>query len=469
MRAKQKTIYFSNKFWFWIIFSTSLTIKGFIFFNISPYKLRFFTPDARLYRKLSRNLVRHGKYATFSSKKGVFVPETARTPGYPAFLAIIRLCTPQNVPMRYIVAIVQCILGALTSGLVYLLSRKLFNQTAAVIAGFLATWDITSSTIANLMLSDSLFVFLLFCSVYMLIIGIIEGKRKLFLAAGFFLGMASLCRPIALYSVIIVIILYVYNHEKISIYNVISFLFPFFLLVGSWKVRNYYQTGDSVFSTLSYFFVADAASGVMVDNQPSGNGQRDIQQDIISLIENEEMRLKNLDIEQKSSIYWNIAIYNPQIYRLSRDALIKYLTLYPTSFLKKYLINFITFVAKPDYESYIWCFGGTPYLRIVWSWDTIWNIVLKKHWFFAFLLFQVLWMFLLWSGFVYGLVWLSGERMWIYLLTMIVLYFTLIPTVSHIVFRYRMPVIPFLAMGAGYGIAGLIEKKRNKTKKPQLQ
>jgi 4-amino-4-deoxy-L-arabinose transferase-like glycosyltransferase len=452
MQIRDSTHY-SDSRRFWIIFAVSFFIKGFFLYKLSHIPHRFYTPDGYHYKQLADNLIKYGSFATLSPETGKLYPEIIRTPCYPAFLATVGYFTPKDFPFAHVTAFIQIILNSLTCGLVYILSKKLFSQTAAVIAGLLSVFDITSSAFANLMLSDSLFVFLFFCSLYLLMTGITDQKKDRLSTAGLLLGLAALSRPIALYTVLIFIWLFFYLRRKILFHNALFFLLPFFLLVASWKTRNYFQTGNSIFSAMSYVFIVDIASEIKaeVEKQPFRKTEYYLKQHIIDLFEQGEKS------DRYDLLEWEIIIRDPLIHRLCIKTLLEQISLHPGIFLKNYLKNLIKFAGEPDYESYVWCFGGLPSFRIQWSLDTIWEIARNKHGLTLVLLSQSILLFLLWGGFVYGtiIMFSSGERRWAILLISVVLYFTLTTALAHIEMRYRMPVIPILAVGAGYGLSKL--------------
>jgi 4-amino-4-deoxy-L-arabinose transferase-like glycosyltransferase len=447
--------------WFWIILGTSLIVKGFFFYKLSPFPDRFYTPDSYQYKQLATNLINYKRFATFSYESKKLYPENFRTPAYPLFLAVILHFTPNGLPFEYLVALIQIILSSFTCGLVYVLSKRLFNKTAATIAGLLSLSDITSSAYANIMLSDTLFVFLFFVSVYLLVVGIIDQRESLLGGAGLFLGLASLCRPIVLYSVLLFILFFICFRKKISLYSALSFLLPFFLLIGCWKTRNYIQTGNSAFSTAIYGYIVDVASDLKAanENQPQEKIKADLRKHIIGSLKQEESASKSMD--DVNSFKWEMESNDPRIFRLVLSSLLDHIVQLPEVILNTYSTSLVRFMLEPDYISYVWCFGSSPYIRFHWSWDNWGNIIRGRYGLSLVLFSQIVLLFVLWVGFIYGAIFSSCEKWWAVLLTMLVLYFALVTTLSHIEMRFRMPVIPLLAVGAGYGLSKLYALFRN--------
>jgi hypothetical protein len=294
-----------------------------------------------------------------------------------------------------------------------------------------------------------------------LAVGIIDQRKSWLGGAGLFLGLASLCRPIALYTILIFILFFICFRKRISFYSALSFLLPFFLLIGSWKIRNYLQTGNSALSTAIYGYIVDVASDLKaaIENQPQEKIKADLRKDIIRLFKQEGLASKS--INEVNSFKWKMVSNDPRIFRLVVSQLFDHIVQLPRVFLKIYSTSLLRFMIEPDYISYVWCFGASPYIRFYWSWDNWWNIIRGRYGLSLVLLSQIVLLLLLWVGFIYGIIFSSCEKWWAVLLMMLILYFTLVTTLSHIEMRFRMPVIPLLAVGAGYGFSKIYTLFRN--------
>jgi 4-amino-4-deoxy-L-arabinose transferase-like glycosyltransferase len=438
---------------FWIIFYLSLVIKGFFFYRQAPFPYRFYTPDSLKYEELARNLLEHGDFAAAPEKKtGNRYPETIRTPLYPAFLAAILYLSPEEVPFEYITAFVQILLSCWVCGLVYILSYKLFNPSAALVAGFLSALDLTSSTLANRLLSDTLFVFLFFCCVFLFITGMQNGKTGRLSAAGLFCALAALTRPIGLYAVFIFTGFFVYKRNKSTFYNGILFLLPFLLLTGLWTIRNYLRTGSPVFSTQTSIFFLDAASDIKSQAE-------NLAFDRANVFFRQKIREEHASQTGKTGLTeWAELINGPAGRALCRKTFREQFHRYPRAFLRSYSTQLLRLIGEPDHESYVWSFSDALVFRFQWTWEDIGEIIENKHGLTLAMFTNGLLLFLLWGGFAYGAITafpFPEERGWSLLLMGIILYFTLITPMSHIEMRYRMPLIPFLSIGAGYGISKL--------------
>jgi hypothetical protein len=120
------------------------------------------------------------------------MPESFRTPGYPAFLAGVFSVRDD---LRAAV-LVQCVLGALGTVLVVLIAQGLgLSSTAALIAGFL--WAVHPALVLydNLILTESLFNF---AALVAIAIACRASGPVGSIAAGLVLGLTGLIRPVGL-------------------------------------------------------------------------------------------------------------------------------------------------------------------------------------------------------------------------------------------------------------------------------
>ena len=144
--------------------------------------------DERHYHLIATNLVEgHG----FTAESG---PTSLRPPLYPAFIA--GLWTVTGTTSLQLVRAVQDVLGLATAVLVYWITRRLYDERAALAAaGITALYP--ALVLANsLLLTETVFTFLLTAFLACLVALVQAPRLPVALAAGALLGLAALTRSV---------------------------------------------------------------------------------------------------------------------------------------------------------------------------------------------------------------------------------------------------------------------------------
>jgi 4-amino-4-deoxy-L-arabinose transferase-like glycosyltransferase len=144
-------------------------------------------PDSVSYLAPADSMLKEGRFLGVDG-----VADSQRTPGYPLFLAAHRWFS-QN-PL--VPALTQCLLDAGTAVLTAAAAARMVSHPLAWTAGFLYAFDLVAAAHAPLLITESLFSFLLTLCVWRLLR--VDGWRQA-AAAGAALGVAVLTRPVALY------------------------------------------------------------------------------------------------------------------------------------------------------------------------------------------------------------------------------------------------------------------------------
>ncbi len=156
-----------------------------------------FRADAGKYLTLALNLVNHGIYSLGGSPP--LETSTLITPGYPLLLSLIlRLTGDLNLTYQAVL-VIQAVFGTATAMLSYAIARQChLPRAAAILAFVLVSFYPHQITSGGLILTESLFTFLMTLATFLLIKGVQEEHSKAWLFAGIILGVAALTRPIAL-------------------------------------------------------------------------------------------------------------------------------------------------------------------------------------------------------------------------------------------------------------------------------
>ncbi len=125
--------------------------------------------------------------------------------GYPFFLGLLTMLGGQ---VYWPVIIVQILLSAITCVLIYKIASLLLgNEWIAIVSGFLAAISLTSISLANAVVSETVFFFLLVTAFYLFLRGIVKNKWRPVVFAGIVGGLAVLVRSAALPFPLVLIII----------------------------------------------------------------------------------------------------------------------------------------------------------------------------------------------------------------------------------------------------------------------
>ena len=173
-----------------VVVAMSLVVRLSIFLLGHPFPP--LENDDSVYDALAVNLVEgHG----FSmSRVPPYEPMPTRPPGYPAFLAAVYGVVGHHVDA---VRLAQILLGSATCVLIYVLARRLVAPTGAVLAAALYATLPAAAHYPSLILTESLHAFLLTATVYLMYRCLEDDGDTMgwYAACGLVLGVAVLVRP----------------------------------------------------------------------------------------------------------------------------------------------------------------------------------------------------------------------------------------------------------------------------------
>jgi hypothetical protein len=190
------------------------------------------------------------------------LPETRRTPGYPLFLAPFFF-----LPASLVLAtIAQVILNAAVAAGVACEARNLSGHPlAAAIAGAVFIADISSLHYASQILTETLFTALVFAAYRLL-------PRRALLA-GLVGGAAVLVRPIGLYLFVPVAAALLLRREPRRVVRALVFSAAFLILPFVWSERNARAGAGRTISTItSWSILFDRAAGTLALERPGPFG-----------------------------------------------------------------------------------------------------------------------------------------------------------------------------------------------------
>jgi 4-amino-4-deoxy-L-arabinose transferase-like glycosyltransferase len=154
-----------------------------------------------------------------------------------AFFTLIIGKMPGLTAFRIFQAFIQT--GSLM--LVFFIGRKIFNSKIGLIAMIINAFYIAEIWVSNLIITETIFKFLVLNLVYISIYAIKENKTKYYALGGLLWGLATFFRPtIATYPIVILVmwILMKYKLEDI-IKHTITVAVIFCVVLSPWWIRNY--------------------------------------------------------------------------------------------------------------------------------------------------------------------------------------------------------------------------------------
>jgi 4-amino-4-deoxy-L-arabinose transferase-like glycosyltransferase len=201
----------------------------------------FFYPDSITYLTPANNLL-HG--FGFAVEPGS--PDTFRTPGYPIFLLPFLAATSNVLP----IVVVQHLLNVGLVLAVYLVARRITgSRPGAFLAGLILVLDVSTIHHANKVLSETLFT----CVLFVLFVLVLRMSRRgttmpLMIVAGAIAGVLVLIRPVAiLYFVVPALFLALTeNVRRVIAFTVMAILIPL-----AWGIRNRAETGVFTISSVA--------------------------------------------------------------------------------------------------------------------------------------------------------------------------------------------------------------------------
>ncbi len=196
----------------------------------------YFFPDSATYFAPAQSLLA-GR--GFSERAGV--PDTMRTPGYPLLLALFHATAKNAVP----VIVFQHLLNLALTAAIYLVTRKATgSRFAAIMAGVVLAVDPATIHYANKVLTETFFTAALF-AVCLLTQSIARGRGSMawLIGDGLLLGALVLIRPVAVAWFVVVAAILGLTLPANRVRFIAIFIASALLLPIAWGLRNRYHTG----------------------------------------------------------------------------------------------------------------------------------------------------------------------------------------------------------------------------------
>lgn len=249
----------SKKYLFYIfLFSFCIRIIWLVFLFNHPERA-FSNPDAWGYQHLAESLLESNSF-----------PSVFRTPIYPFFIASIYSIFGK-FPQAVLIS--QYLLDSTTAMFVVIIILRMFkNIKYSYTGGILYAVNPLAICYSNMILTETLFTFILAIAIYSFILFLQDSKRKRLLFSSLMLGIATLCRPISLYLPLFLLPFVFIGPLKLKdkLVSCFIFLMIFYGTLTPWYLRNYQKYDSWILSTVKDvdIFYYEAPAILMYRNNP---------------------------------------------------------------------------------------------------------------------------------------------------------------------------------------------------------
>lgn len=237
--------------YFWILLGIVLISRPLIWGTIKENPGAFIEKDSPSYLAPAEALLQEGR---FDTKPGSNTPETLRTPGYPAWLAVVYLLFGKSSNVL-VFSQIALFLGTLV--LLYFLAENMFGCRTALLAMILLALDPSSLSYTFKILTETLATFLaLGLAGFIFKFFKTTGRNVFGFLCGLSLALATLVRPTFYYFLPVLLIVFsiFLVREKVEGKKIAAALLltalPVVFIVGGWQWRNLEKMGVFQITTI---------------------------------------------------------------------------------------------------------------------------------------------------------------------------------------------------------------------------
>jgi len=179
-----------------------------------------------------------------------FCGDAFRTPGYPAFMALV-YSVFGNHP--YAVLFIQIFLNLASVALMYKIGQELFSDKAGFIAAVLFSLDPHHIIFINYLLTETLYTTVFLAGLFYLIRGLKTNQVRYFIVSGGIYGISTLVRPISQYyiaGILLFLLIRNYKNWKNGLRMAVLLLAAYCMVIAPWCYRNYHTFGHFAVSNI---------------------------------------------------------------------------------------------------------------------------------------------------------------------------------------------------------------------------
>ena len=415
----------------------------------------FFETDSHEYWRIAENLVENGAYSLSASPP--LLPDHRRTPLYPLYLAAFRavgLGAAAVVGVQILISLFA-VLAAME------ITARLFEDgKAALWAGVLVAADVPSIVLAGSLLTESVFTTLFVLAVLLCLESLLGRTPGPLAAGGVVLGLAVLCRPVALFFPAVFAAVYLAAAKvpwRLRAGRVLLFLGLFALTLAPWVGRNYARFGRPFLSTIGAVNMLEyraAAVHAQRYGVPLPEASRLLRERTQATYQGDRDEDPVGFLRHGARVGRRVILDNPSVYlrnNLRAAASLLFAPLRSSIDLQLGLSERATSLQR-------WGEAGEQgVLSRLLETTSVFTIVL--------VVFQLIHLVIVWALLIIGAAATIRTRnlLGVALIVVIVVYFLVVTGGPEAYARFRVPLVPFLAAGAGWGAVVLERWLRRRT------
>lgn len=313
------------------VLALALLLRLLFFFVYQPWdavveKTLVLNGDAVQYHYLGIALLK-----TFGFADNVF-----RTPGYPAFIALIYAVFGIH---PYIVLLFQIFLSVVSVYYVFKIGELSFNRKVGLLAAFIMALDPHQITFASWLFSDTFFALLFILTVYYFTKGMLQRNFRSILISAVILGVNVLTKPVIQFfpiALILLCLIWIKLDLKTRLkYSLVYLLIPFFIALP-WLLRNQIKYKHFAISSIVGFDKL-VYSVPLTEHSLTHKSDGAIIDSFLTKIKTENPQLKNLP-DSAARIWSNLAFETTDVYGKYAD---EYLKTHRAAYLKLHFIGMV--------------------------------------------------------------------------------------------------------------------------------
>jgi 4-amino-4-deoxy-L-arabinose transferase-like glycosyltransferase len=431
-----------------LCFLVALLLRCLVLVYVGNDVRKFYTYDSSEYVALAQNMLHHGIFSQEDAPP--FSPDLERTPSYPVFLAAV-LAVFRNSFQAIILS--QILIGSMTAVLTFYTAKKLeFSTLTGLVAAWIVATDPVAILLSNRLLTETLFTFGLILGALLLVLYMGNKQIEILILSAIIISLSALTRPIAQFLPIALFPLFIVAQKDTPLRNRITrgllFVFVCSAIMSLWGYRNYKVGNIFMLSTISdtnLIYYRARAVLAEANNITQEEATKQLREEI-----------ETVAIQQNLS--------QSEIISLQRKRALQIFSHYPRQTVAMLAKGVGRMLVDPGFTIICTMLDNSSikYECIPGQSSMLESGLLNK----AITAFQemdlIQQLTLLWGIFIIGIAYVGGiggivhllrERNWvsIFFLGIIILYFIILSAGGETNYRFRAPILPFLAILSGVG------------------